>query len=202
GIPIEKTSPIVVVERLTDLISMVILALIGALLVKSRIALPAAAAGAVFVAVAMFVLMNTGAWKLFSKIAHKVPFLGKRKHLFDDFRAAAVTLLDLKSLAVSVPIGMLSWGVEALVLCVVAASMGYTLPAGVALLSHAAGSVAGAISMIPGGLGLTELTIDGILCDYLPGAAATVTTLRMRSATLWFSVFLGLGALALLRKKR
>ena len=201
GIPIEKTSPVVVAERLTDLISMVLLALIGALLVKSRIALPAAAAGAVFVAMAMFVLLNTWAWSIFSKIACKIPFLGTRKHLFDDFREASVTLLDSKSLAVSVPIGMVSWGIEALVLCVVAASMGYNLPAGVALLSHAAGSVAGAISMIPGGLGLTELTIDGILCDYLPAATATVTTLLMRFATLWFSVILGVGALAILKKK-
>ncbi len=201
GIPVEKTSPVVVAERLTDLISMVLLALIGALLVKSRIALPAAAAGAVFVAMAMFVLLHSWAWSIFSKIACKIPFLGKRKHLFDDFRDASVKLLDAKSLAVSVPIGMVSWGIEALVLCVVAASMGYSLPAGVALLSHAAGSVAGAISMIPGGLGLTELTIDGILCDYLPPATATVTTLLMRFATLWFSVILGIGALAVLRKK-
>ncbi len=201
GIPIEKTSSIVVAERLTDLISMVLLALIGALLVKSRIALPAAAAGAVFVALAMFVLMNRRAWNLFSKIAHKIPFLEKRKHLFDDFRNAAMTLLDAESLAVSVPIGMISWGIEALVLCVVAASMGYSLPPGAALLSHAAGSVAGAVSMIPGGLGLTEVTIDGILCDYLPAATATVTTLLMRFATLWFSVFLGLGALAVLKKR-
>lgn len=202
NIPIEKTSPIVVAERLTDLISMVLLALIGAFLVKSRIALPAAAAGALFVAMAMFVLMNRWAWDLFSKIAHRISFLEKRKHLFDDFRDAAMILLDAKSLAVSVPIGMVSWGIEALVLCVVAASMGYSLPPGVALLSHAAGSVAGAISMIPGGLGLTELTIDGILCDYLPAATATVTTLLMRFATLWFSVFLGIGALAVLKKKQ
>jgi uncharacterized protein (TIRG00374 family) len=201
GVPVERTSSVVVAERLTDLISMVLLALIGALLVNSRVALPAAGAGAVFVALAMFVLMNRGAWNLFSKIAGKIPLLGKRKHLFDDFRDASVRLLDAKSLAVSVPIGMVSWGIEALVLCVVAASMGYHLPAGAALLSHAAGSVAGAISMIPGGLGLTELTIDSIMCDYLPAATSTVTTILMRFATLWFSVLLGLLALVVLKNR-
>ncbi len=201
GIPIEKTSPVVVAERLTDLISMVLLALLGALLVRSRLALPAALAGAFFVALAMFILMNRRAWNLFSRVAGKVPFLEKRKHLFEDFRDASMKLLDAKSLAISVPIGMVSWGIEAFVLCIVAASMGYSLPAGVALLSHSAGSVAGAISMIPGGLGLTELTIEGILGDYLPGAAATVTTLLMRFATLWFSVILGLGAFMILKKK-
>jgi len=202
GIPIEKTSPIVVAERITDLISMVLLAVLGAVLVKSRIALPAAAAGALFVSAAMFVLLNRKAWLFCSGLAARIPFLGRRKHFFDDFREAAKTLLDARSLVVSVPIGMVSWGLEALVLCVVASSMGYSLPAGVALLSHAAGSVAGAVSMIPGGLGLTELTIDGILRDYLPVATATATTLLMRFATLWFSVLLGIAALAGLKKKK
>lgn len=201
NIPVEKTSPIVVAERLTDLISMVLLALIGALLTGSRVGIPASAAGAVFVAAAMFILLNRWAWNLFETIVKKIPFMRKRNDSFEGFRESAKTLLDAKSMAVSIPIGMLSWGAEALVLCVVAASMGYSLPAGVALLSHAAGSVAGAVSMIPGGLGLTELTIDGILGDYLPGAAATVTTLLMRFATLWFSVLLGVAALAVLKRK-
>jgi len=200
GIPVEKTSPIVVAERLTDLISMVLLALIGALLVRSSVALPVAAAGAAFVAIIMLVLMNYRAWSIFSKIAGKVPLLKTKTHFFEEFRNAATTLLNVKSLLVSVPIGMVSWGIEALVLCVVAASMGYNLPVGVALLSHSAGSVAGAISMIPGGLGLTEVTIDGILCGYLPEATATVTTLLMRFATLWFSVVLGVIALWIVKR--
>ena len=200
NIPVEKTSPIVVAERLTDLISMVLLALIGALFVKSSVALPAAGAGALFVAIIMVVLLNYKAWSIFSRIAAKIPVLKTKTHLFEEFRNAATVLLNAKSLFVSVPIGMLSWGIEALVLCVVAASMGYSLPASVALLSHSAGSVAGAISMIPGGLGLTEVTIDGILCGYLPEATATVTTLLMRFATLWFSVVLGVIALWIFKK--
>lgn len=200
GIPLEKTSPIVVAERLTDLISMVLLALSGAVLTGSRVGIPASAAGAVFVAVAMFVLLNRKAWQLFERMVKRIPFMRRRNDSFEGFREAAVKLLDMRSMAVSVPLGMVSWGAEAMVLCVVAASMGFGLPPGVALLSHAAGSVAGAVSMIPGGLGLTELTIDGILGDYLPGAAATVTTLLMRFATLWFSVLLGLLSLAVLRR--
>jgi uncharacterized protein (TIRG00374 family) len=202
NIPIEKTSPIVVAERLTDLISMVLLALIGALLTHSRVGIPASLAGMAFVAVAMVILLNRRAWGLFEKTALKIPFLRKRSDSFEGFREASAILLHGSSMVVTVPIGMVSWGIEALVLSVVAASMGYNLPAGAALLSHAAGSVAGAVSMIPGGLGLTELTIDGILGDYLPGATATVTTLLMRFATLWFSVLLGIIALAILNKRK
>lgn len=202
SVPVEKTSPVVVAERLTDLISMVLLALAGALITGSRVGIPASMAGAVFIAAAMFVLLNPWAWSLFEKAAGKIPYLAKRSDSFEGFRRAAKKLLDARSMAVSVPLGIISWGAEALVLCVVAASMGFRLPAGVALLSHAAGSVAGAVSMIPGGLGLTELTIDGILGDYLPAAAATVTTLIMRFATLWFSVMLGVASLAILKRRK
>lgn len=202
NIPVEQTSPVVVAERLTDLISMVLLALAGAVLTGSPVGIPASLAGILFVAAALFVLLNGWAWSLFERTALKIPFLNKRSDSFEGFRAAAVKLLDMKSMFVSVPLGMLSWGIEAMVLTVVAASMGYSLPGGAALLSHAAGSVAGAVSMIPGGLGLTELTIDGILGDYMPDAAATATTLLMRFATLWFSVLLGLGALGLIKFRR
>ena len=202
NIPLEQTSPVVVAERLTDLISMVFLALAGALLTGSKVGIPASLAGILFVAAALFVLLNGWAWRLFEKTALKFPFLNRRSDSFEGFRSAAVKLLDMKSMLVSVPPGMLSWGIEAMVLTVVAASMGYSLPGGAALLSHAAGSVAGAVSMIPGGLGLTELTIDGILGDYMPSAAATATTLLMRFATLWFSVLLGVGALGLIRYRR
>ena len=103
---------------------------------------------------------------------------------------------------VAIPLGVAGWGIEAMVLCVVARSVGATLPAGAALLSHAAGTIAGAVSMIPGGLGLTELTIDGILGGYMPPAQAAVTTLLMRFCTLWFGVLLGLLALAALKRHR
>lgn len=201
NIPVERTSPVVVAERLTDLISMVLLALLGSLLTGSAVGIPASAAGVVFVALAMFILLDRKAWNLFEKLVKKIPFMARRNDSFEGFREAAVILLNGRSMAVSIPLGMLSWGIEAMVLSAVAASMGYGLPPGISLLSHAAGSVAGAVSMIPGGLGLTELTIDGILGDYLPGAAATVTTLLMRFATLWFSVLLGVIALAALGRK-
>ncbi|PIE52517.1 hypothetical protein CSA37_04590 [Candidatus Fermentibacteria bacterium] len=201
GVPVETTGSVVVAERLTDLISMVLLALAGALVTGSSLGIPASIAGTVFVASAMFFLLNRSAWNLFERVTMKIPFMRKRSHLFLGFREAAVALLDVRSMAVSVPLGMLSWGIEAMVLSVAAASMGASLPWGAALLSHAAGSVAGAVSMIPGGLGLTEITIDGIMSGYMPEAVSTATTLLMRFATLWFSVLLGVAALADLKRR-
>ncbi len=200
GLPMALTSPVVVAERITDLISMVALAAVGAALVGGRGALPVAAAGVLFIAGAMTALFWDPAWKLLSGVAEKIPFVGRRAGATASFRRSAISLLDAGSMLVSVPLGMAGWGAEALVLCVAARSVGASLPPGAAILSHAIGTVAGAVSMIPGGLGLTEVTIDGLLGGYMTPARAAVTTLLMRFCTLWFGVLLGLGALGLQKK--
>lgn len=200
GVPVSTTSPVVVAERITDLLSMVCLAAAGAALSGGGAVLPAIAAGVVFVSLAMVFLLWSPAWRLAARTASRLPVLKTRTGSLEAFRRSAITLLDWRSMLVSVPLGILGWSLEALVLCAVAASMGISLPAGVALLSHAVGTIAGAVSMIPGGLGLTELTIDGILGGSMPQAQAAVTTLLMRFCTLWFGVVLGLLVLPLARK--
>jgi len=90
------------------------------------------------------------------------------------------------------------------VLCLVSISLGIEpgLSVGLALLAHSAGTIAGAVSMIPGGLGLTEITIGAILMSVMPEPDAAVTTIIMRFATLWFAVFLGIIVLGVMKKRR
>ena len=202
GIPVSTTSPVVIAERITDLISMIIIAVIGLLMVRHPGAVVAVAAGIVFVAAVMTLLLWERAFGLLVRLLCRIPRLGQHREGFSRFRDHCSALLDLRSLAVSVPLGVLSWGAEALVLCLVARSMGLALPVGLALLAHSAGTIAGAVSMVPGGLGLTEITIGATLTLAMPEADAAAVTLVMRFATLWFAVLLGVVVLMLLRDGR
>jgi len=202
GIPVSTTSPVVVAERITDLISMIVIAIIGLLMVKHPGALGAVAAGVIFVVAVMTFLLWERAFGLLAGVLCRIPRMARHRESFGRFREHCSALLDFRSLAVSVPLGVLSWGAEALVLCLVARSMGLALPVGIALLAHAAGTIAGAVSMIPGGLGLTEITIGATLTLAMPESDAAAVTLVMRFATLWFAVFLGVGVLMLLRTGR
>lgn len=202
GIPVSTTSPVVIAERITDLISMIIIAVIGLLMVRHPGAVVAVAAGIVFVAAVMTFLLWERAFGLLAGLLCRIPRLGRHRESFSRFRDHCSALLDLRSLAVSVPLGVLSWGAEALVLCLVARSMGLMLPVGLALLAHSAGTIAGAVSMVPGGLGLTEITIGATLTLAMPEADAAAVTLVMRFATLWFAVLLGVVVLVLLRDGR
>lgn len=202
GIPVASTSPVVVAERITDLLSMVILAVAGALFTGGGAALPAAAAGVAAAVLVIMVLFWARAWRVAVSLATRFPGLRGKTDSMETFRRSARTLLDPGSMLVSIPLGIVGWGLEALVLVAVALSLRASLPPGAALLSHAAGTIAGAVSMLPGGLGLTELTIDGILGGYMLPEQATLTTLLMRFCTLWFGVLLGIVSLAVLKRRK
>ncbi len=192
-IPISRTSPVVVAERVTDLISMIFIAIIGLILVEHRGAMIAVGAGIVFVLATMIFLLWKSAFSFLTNLLCRIKPVNKHRDSFEKFHTNCSALLDLKSLMISVPLGILSWGAEAMVLCLVAMSLGIEpgLSVGLALLAHSAGTIAGAVSMIPGGLGLTEITIGAILISAMPEVDAAVTTLIMRFATLWFAVLLG-----------
>ncbi|MBN2586285.1 MAG: flippase-like domain-containing protein [Candidatus Fermentibacteraceae bacterium] len=204
GIPVSRTSPVVVAERITDLLSMILIAMTGLLMVRHRGALVAVAAGSLLVFAAMVLLLWDRAFHALTGLLCRIRRFRERRDSMVDFQGHCRRLLDPRSLAVSVPLGMLSWSAEAMVLCLVSMSLGIdpALPAGVALLAHSAGTIAGAVSLIPGGLGLTEITIGAILTVSMSGADAAATTIIMRFATLWFAVVLGLLVLGHLGRNR
>jgi uncharacterized protein (TIRG00374 family) len=65
--------------------------------------------------------------------------------------------------------------------------------------TYSASTIAGALAMMPGGLGVTEAGMTGLLLALDPEmsrAVATATTMLVRLATLWWAVAVGLVALA------
>lgn len=199
GIPVEITSPVVVAERITDLMSMVLLAVIGAILAGGAGVLPVVAAGVAASAAGAALIFSRRLFEGLSGLLCRIRFFASRRAALGTFRETCAVLLDARSLLITVPLGMASWGAEALVLLASAAALGMALTPGLAILSHSAGTIAGAVSMIPGGLGLTELTIGGLLGPSLGRAGATAVTIVMRFATLWFAVAVGLASLAVER---
>ena len=70
--------------------------------------------------------------------------------------------------------------------------------------TYSAATVAGAVAMMPGGLGVTEAGMTGILISFgavgMTPAVATVATILARLATLWWAVAIGFGSLLVFRK--
>lgn len=99
-------------------------------------------------------------------------------------------------LVISTLLGVLAWGSEAAAFAWLTSRLGMHLTPGYAVFVYSASLIAGAISVMPGGLGGAEAAMVALLMlRRVSAPAAAVATALIRLATLWFAVVLGLFAL-------
>lgn len=200
GVSIARTAPIVVAERLTDLLALVVLAAIGSLALDEG-GWVAAGGGAL-----VFGVWAVCAWRplgeLCLRIAAKLPVVAKLVPRLREAYDALRVLVAPGPFAIATLMSVVSWFLECVSLWLIA--RGFPLTEGgdigwlEATFAYSVPTIAGAVAMMPGGLGVTEAGMTGVL-ERLAGmgtSVATATTLLVRFATLWWAVVLGLGALA------
>jgi uncharacterized membrane protein YbhN (UPF0104 family) len=186
GVPVAHGAAAFLSERLSDLLAVLLLALIGLhALPQAQGLLQASAAlvGALVLAGALALR-----WPLPAGpgLRHKLlSALHATRHCHRPLLWAGATLLAL-----------LGWGAEAWAFHQILQAM--DLPLGLALAAgvYAAGMLAGALSLLPGGLGGAEAVMVGLLVALGADAAqAVAATVLIRAATLWFAVAIGLAVL-------
>ena len=200
----------VVTERLADLVA--VLALAGAGLSLGLGSMGVLLAGAGLTA-AMFLVLATGpgtrlTFRAFALLARrKLP-----ETAFEEAREAQRRLWAPAPMIAGILLGTLAWFAEATGLfLVVRAFPDGVLGLAPATFIYAVGTLAGALSFLPGGLVATEATlavmlaaqgfpgVDPAACD----ALAVASTLLIRLATLWFAVAIGgLGLLWLSARRK
>ncbi len=205
GTSIARTAPIVVAERLTDLVALVVLCALGSF------ALPAGPRIALVFAVLVTGILAACAYRplgeLGLRIAARLPVLGKLAPRLRDAYESLFTMTRPAPLAVGTTLAVVAWALEALGLwAIVRGFPGCTLGLDASAFAYATSTIAGALAMMPGGLGVTEAGMTGMI-QTLGGAAltpsiATAATILVRIATLWWAVALGGAALALFRRTR
>lgn len=106
--------------------------------------------------------------------------------------------LHWRVLVWSVPASIVAWGLEGVGFALCLQAFGFEEIGALAGVSvYAVATIAGAFSFLPGGIGLTEVSMAGILVAAgMPAAAASGATIVTRVATLWWGVLLGWTALS------
>jgi glycosyltransferase 2 family protein len=115
--------------------------------------------------------------------------------------ASLRTMTTLGALVVPTVLSVFAWFLEGLALWVILRGFGETTPLLMACFFYATATLAGALIPVPGGLGVTEGTLEEQLRHFGSVSTATATSamILVRFATLWFAVLVGFAALALLR---
>lgn len=200
GIPASAICPLVLVERVTDGISMIILASVGALKFKYGIGILISSAMLVVLFVA-FVRFRSFALAVIS-LLKKLPVLNKIGQQIDAFYKSSYELLNMRSVLFSVGIGVISWAFEGIIIYL--ALKAFNTPVSVlsSIFIVSFSTIVGAISMLPGGLFAAEGSIMGLLVMMgVPKEIASATTIITRFSTLWLGVAIGIVGLISVQKK-
>ncbi|SCG84749.1 lysylphosphatidylglycerol synthase transmembrane domain-containing protein [Methanobacterium congolense] len=198
GESLSKTVPVVISDRLTDILALVFLSLLGILYYKqgTYIIVAILIIFAVFVLAVRSEAVSNRLIRVLEKRA------GKYSRDVESMHQTFKETLTPKKLVVTTVLGLMAWFMECLALYLAVAGFGDHLGMVVSTFTFSFASLAGALSMIPGGLGVAEATLSGLLQFF--GLTATLSVgvaIIIRFATLWYGTFLGL-AVYLLGKSR
>lgn len=201
--PVSRTSSIVMAERLTDGLAMVVLAALGSLAFPyGRIVVPVSAA--ILLLLVLFFYLE----KPLQLLAGRGAGLSSNRHwlrgmsFLGRFQQSARLLLEPGSLLYAVGISVISWGFEGFVVYFAVKGLGGEISLLGAIFVVSFASLLGALSFLPGGLGVAEGSIMAILLlAGLGSEIAAATTIITRLSTLWLGVLVGLAGLALLRRE-
>ncbi len=204
GASIARAAPVVLAERLTDGLAMVLLTLVG---LASYPTLRGAilGVGAALLALVALVQVRPAARRLLRWMG-RLPALSSLLPRLEETYESTRVLLAPSVLALSVALGFVAWGCEGVAYYLVLVGLGEA--AGPELLGQAvfilaASTIFGAVSLLPGGLGITDGSLVGLSLWIveLERAAAVAGALLIRLATLWFGMALGVAALFVLRRR-
>jgi len=196
GVPMLRTIPALITERLTDGIAALVLAAISVSTYAGE------HAGWVYgtiggIAVGLAVLANARVSHVILSVIQRLPGLGrlgtKLTEMYDSMRTCVAPVPLFLTIAASI----VAWGAECVGYKVVFAGFGHDASLDLSTFLYAFATAAG--GLMPGGLGIADGILATLPTRFIPGVDAGValaSAMLIRVATLWFGVVLG--AIALL----
>jgi uncharacterized protein (TIRG00374 family) len=217
GTPVARSAPVIIADRVTDGLAMLVLGAIsfGGMLFTSAENnevlfeyVPAyfAVLGILLTGIIVIQIRPLFMWIL--NILEKIPVIGRLSKALHELYESSYELFRPIPLLVAVGIGTISWSGESIGFFLILHGLGLDaswLLLWQAMFMLAAATIIGAVSGLPGGLGAAEFTIVGMIQLFVlhhsdPGFAGTAALL-IRLATLWFGVILGLVTAFVFRKR-
>lgn len=198
-IPATRTAPIVVAERVTDLVALLVLATIGVAVYGVEPLLIAIAGGVI--GFGLLLLAWPRPARALIELLTRPQFARKFRAPMHEMYGGLVSLCRPRLLGIATAIAVPSWACECVGFAlIVNAFPGAQIDIALAMVIYAAATIAGALSFLPGGLGVTEGGMAILLVQSgVDQAVAFAATLLVRLATLWFGVLLGIVLLAVAR---
>ena len=190
-----KTVPIVIVEKIYDLIGAILASVIGIIILGMEFYLIIIAISSLVVI--FFFMYHKPASELFFDRITKLKFFSKYVENISEFNEVIKKSTNVKVATICILLALTYW-------FMVSAAAYYTLIAFdvnvldylKVLAIYTTSSLLGAISFIPGGIGITEGSIAGLFTlNGIDVSTALILSVMIRVLTLWYTVGVGFVAL-------
>lgn len=203
GVPFARTAPIVVADRLTDLVALVVLSLVG--VSQFREYLPIVLITLALVVAGVVILGTPRLCRGLLALLGRIPGLAALTARAGAMVDSSAALLRLRPLLLLSLISVLGWGLECIgYWLIVRGLVGAEASLSLCTFLWSTTTLIGALSFLPGGLGATEGSLAVLVTRLATGVtqpAALATTLLIRACTLWYGELVGGLALATLVRR-
>lgn len=205
GTPISASAPIVLAERLTDGLGMLLLMAVGLNLYPPARPLFWALLAAGVIGIAALQYRPLVLWAL--DRFERLPLFKRFGPHVRSFYESSFALLSWRLLLVSTLLSVISWGGECVAFYYVLTGLGIAPSFDLLLIAtfvFAASTLFGLVSFLPGGIGTSEAASAALLIALVEGITlptATAATIIIRFCTLWFGVSLGVLALLIFERR-
>jgi uncharacterized protein (TIRG00374 family) len=202
GVPIAKTAPIVIAERVTDMIGIIVLISVGSLGFRGGI-LPAAVGSVLVLGLLGVIASRRASFAVIALVARLPgPFRRIGPKLEEAYESLAM-LVALRNLWWPTLLSIAAWSLECCALAVILRGFTAHVSLMLSVFFYATSTLAGALILTPGGLGVTEAGLREQMMGlgHVDEATSTAAMMLVRFATLWFAVVVGFVALAILKRR-
>ena len=201
GVPMARTAPVVIAERVTDLIALVLLMATGFFTFR-RYESVLYIVGGLLLGFLIVVSSRRLSLAILRQIC-RLPGLTRVAHKLEEFYESTHTLFRPGPLAAATALSVAAWFCECLGFFIVLGGFpgSGAVPLLLAVFIYSATTRDGVVT--PCGLGVTDGGMTALL-SYTAGrsaAAAGAATLVIRLCTLWFAVLVGVLALLIFRRR-
>lgn len=190
GTSISKTAPIVFAERATDFLSLTIIALTGAYFYdygKNIIIIIG-----LTILTGLLIISNKRLFYKILSLFSNISFISKHTIKISTAYDSSSKLLSITPLLLMTLLSIVSWGFECFGYYLILTNFEIEIDILWAFFSYSFATIVGALSMLPGGLGVTEGSLTLMLVQKgLSEHSAFAATFIVRAVTLWFAVLVG-----------
>ena len=202
GWSFDRTAPLVLVDRASDLGAMAILLAIAMAFTTTGI--KGAAPVVILALILSWAVSRPALLRQIAGWGHRIA-LGRLPRLFARVRRAARAMARFTSpgtMVMAAALGVAGWAAEGLAFYLLLGWMGAETGLGTAIAIFVFATLAGGLTGAPGGLGGAEAAMVALLVlDGVPLEIALPATLIIRVTTLWFAIAIGLGVFPLAERQ-